>query len=98
MSGGTRTTEDSEGLTGNYMERKLKNGKEYRFEEIFKGYITTYCLYDGKWNHITASFHSWEEVDKWCEKLDYDFEHPKVWKPADVPADYYDDTTRYYGD
>lgn len=80
------------------MERTLKNGKKYRFEEIFKDYIKTYCYYDGKWNPLTVSFKTWKEAEAWCDKMDYDFEHPRVWKPAEVPADYYGDTTRYYGD
>lgn len=81
------------------MERVLANGMRYRFEELWSGYINTYCFYGGKWNALAMDFfHSWDEVNAWCEKMDDKYLHPQEWKPSAPPKDYYDDTTRYYGD
>ena len=80
------------------IERELKNGKRYSFTELFKGYIQVYCYYGNDWHQLTNTFKSWEEVDEWCSKMDYDFEHPKEWTPSAPPSDYYDDCRRYYGD
>lgn len=80
------------------MERELKNGKKYRFEQLFSDFIKAYCFYDGKWNPLAVDFRSWEEVELWCDKLEYNFEHPQVWKPAEVPQDYYGREGVYFGD
>lgn len=80
------------------MERTLKNGKRYRFEEIWSGFIKTYCLFNDKWNPLTVSFRNWDEVNAWCGKMDYDYEHPQEWKTTEVPQDYYNDCSKWYGD
>lgn len=83
------------------MERTLKNGKRYRFEEIWSGFIKTYCLFNDKWNPLTVSFRNWDEVNAWCGKMDYDYEHPKftaVNFTSCPPDNEYSDFTKYYGD
>ena len=97
MSGGTPLLTEAKSIRGT-MERKLKNGKEYRFEQVFENYIVAYCFYFGKWNPLSIDFKSWDEVENFCNKIDYDVEHPKEWKPSDVPTDYYGRQGVYYGD
>ena len=80
------------------MEKTLKNGKQYSFNEIWRGHITAYCFYDNRWNPLSISFKTWDEVKEWCDEQDRKFENPVEWKPATPPANYYEDTTRYFGD
>ena len=78
------------------METTLNNGKTYRFEEIFKNYITAYCFYDGVWNRLGVDFENWNEVNAWIEKMNA----PVETKPMnyEIPADYYGVRGCYYGD
>lgn len=77
------------------METTLNNGKTYRFEEIFKGFISTYCFYDGKWNHISKNFHSWNEVNTWIKEMNA----PKTYTMNfEMSANDYYSITGYYGD
>lgn len=77
------------------METTLNNGTTYRFEEIFKGFISTYCFYDGKWNHISKNFHSWDEVNTWIEEMNA----PKTYTMhVEMSANDYYSITGYYGD
>ena len=81
------------------MERTLKNGTRYSIYELFKGYVVMDAFYNGKWNRLTRNFKSIDEAMKWCDKEDYEFEHPAPDVPmTPVPDDYYDDTRRFFGD
>lgn len=77
------------------METTLNNGMAYRFEEIFKGFISTYCFYDKKWNHISKDFRSWDEVNAWIEEMNAPMTHSMH---TEMPASGYYSITGYYGD
>lgn len=77
------------------METTLNNGKTYRFEEIFKNYITAYCFYDGVWNRLGVDFENWNEVNAWIEKMNA----PKTYTmPVEMTNKDYFSCTGYYGD
>lgn len=74
----------------------LNNGTEYEFIEIFPNFISTYCKWGEKWNHISKDFRSWDEVNAWVNEMNA----PK--KPYTMPvemsnSEYYS-ITGYYGD
>lgn len=76
-------------------EITLNNGREYEFIETFPNYISTYCKWDGKWNHISKDFHRWDEVDAWIREMNA----PKTYsKPVEMSANEYYSITGYYGD
>lgn len=79
------------------IERTLNNKLTYRFTEVFTNFISTYCFYDNKWNHISKDFKSWEEVDKWCDEMNAP-KKPVSFEPVEVPDDYYGRPGVYYGD
>lgn len=85
------------------MNRTLLDGSKYEFVEyemFGHSTVTTYCEWDGKMHHIGLSFHNLEEAAAWCDKKDNEFLNPKPVKKNDysVPADYYLERERYFGD
>lgn len=76
-------------------EITLNNGTEYKFIEIFPNFISTYCLYDGKWNHISKNFHNWDEVNNWVDEMN----EPETFSmPVKMSSSEYYSITGYYGD
>lgn len=51
------------------MERTLNNGYTYYFYKIFDDYIVADCFYGGKWNRISRTFNSMDEVELWCNEI-----------------------------
>lgn len=80
------------------MERELKNGKRYRFTEIFRDYIRMEVFEKDRWNPNSKDFRTWGEVEEFCNKINYDAEHPKPIVNIQIPSDYYGRPGVYYGD
>ena len=85
------------------LERKSLNGFTYKFVEwemFGRTSVSTYFSKDGKnFTHNTKNFNTLEEANAWIDKMDAAVLAPKpTFEPARIPADYYADCSRYYGD
>lgn len=85
--------------------RETLDGCKYEFIEMMmfgKPYVISSCYFDynKRYNHIGLNFNTIEEALEWCDKKDYNYQHPAPVKPFtyEVPSDYYGVRGRYYGD
>ena len=51
-----------------------------------------------RWNPNSKDFHTWQEVDNFCNKINQNAEHTQPICNIQIPVDYYGVQGRYYGD
>ncbi len=86
-------------MNANITYRKTLNGAEWQIVEDFLGVALFLKNFNKEGYHFSGyCFKSVEEANAHLDKIDDRVKNPIVFTPCEVPADYYDDCSRYYGD
>ena len=84
------------------LEMTSAAGTKYQFVEVtfLETYVSAYAWYSNKWNRLTVSFKSLEEVQEWVKELDRKYEAQKNAPKIEnrMPQSAYYSITGYYGD